>query len=315
MQTNIDDHWCFKVGDNVLLKLTPLIWKKVTDKRYHKDLVQKFDGSFKIIKRVKNMTYRLKLPDKMKIHSTFHVSFLKPYHEDVEWQQAKRVPPIVRKEFDKKIERVLNHRTQGANQKNRCTDYLIQWEGGSDADATWEKGVEKRCDFVSIWRSDQGLFGDPPKFVRSSCAWHRARVQANMGQGLDHVVTKAWWHLLAKNARWHDSVCVMGVTRAQMGNNMCRGMRTDEMAQGCTRDRRSAHRWQQCAQMCAHKESSGVRWCTRVGRQQCEKACVNKRRDTRGVLPRHAPRLSKTKQVTASTNGTTHAWANDVPHN
>ena len=131
----------FREGDLVLLKLTPQIWKKVTDKRYHKGLVQRYDGPFEVTKRVGNVAYRLKLPERMKIHPTFHVSFLKPYHEDPERQQAKRAPPVVRKEFEKKIKKILDHRTQGASRKNRRTDYLVHWEGSQEADATWERDV------------------------------------------------------------------------------------------------------------------------------------------------------------------------------
>ena len=40
----------FQVGDRVLLKLTPQIWKKVTNKRYHKGLMQRYDGLFEVIK-------------------------------------------------------------------------------------------------------------------------------------------------------------------------------------------------------------------------------------------------------------------------
>ncbi|KAL5789861.1 hypothetical protein ACOSQ2_004749 [Xanthoceras sorbifolium] len=36
----------FNVGDKVLLKLTPQIWKKITDRRYHKGLIQRYDGPF-----------------------------------------------------------------------------------------------------------------------------------------------------------------------------------------------------------------------------------------------------------------------------
>ena len=68
----------FQVGDRVLLKLTPQIWKKMTNKRYHKGLVQRYDGLFEVIKRVGNVVYRLKLPERMKVHPTFHVSFLEP---------------------------------------------------------------------------------------------------------------------------------------------------------------------------------------------------------------------------------------------
>uniref|UniRef100_A0A803P659 Reverse transcriptase domain-containing protein n=1 Tax=Cannabis sativa TaxID=3483 RepID=A0A803P659_CANSA len=48
----------FFVGDQVLLKLTPQIWKKITDKRYHEGLVQKYDGPFEIVQKVGAVAYK-----------------------------------------------------------------------------------------------------------------------------------------------------------------------------------------------------------------------------------------------------------------
>ena len=130
----------FNVGDMVMLKLTPQIWKKITSKRYHKGLVQKYDGPFEVVKKVGSVAYRLQLPDRLKVHPTFHVSFLKPFHEDLtNREQAKRAPPTIQKQFDKEAEYIRDHRTMGASKKNRRTDYLVQWKGSGPADATWER--------------------------------------------------------------------------------------------------------------------------------------------------------------------------------
>ena len=119
----------------------------MTDKRYHKGLVQKYDGPFEIVKKVGAVAYRLKLPERFKVHPTFHVSFLKKFHDDGSGsrQQAVRAPPTVRKQFKKEIERVLEHRVLGASKKNQRTEYLVQWKGEEVADATWEKAV-------SLWQ-------------------------------------------------------------------------------------------------------------------------------------------------------------------
>ena len=87
----------FQIEDKVLLKLTPQILKKVSSKTRQRGLIPKFEGPFEVIKKVGEVTYMLKLPERLKLHPTFHVSFLKPYVEDAEpgRVQVKRAPPLV----------------------------------------------------------------------------------------------------------------------------------------------------------------------------------------------------------------------------
>ena len=142
----------FAVGDKVMLKLTPQIWKKITDKRYHKGLVQKYDGPFEIVQKVGAVAYKLKLPERFKVHPTFHVSFLKNFYADADGtrQQAVRAPPTVRKQFQKEIEKVLEQRVLGASKKNQRTEFLIHWKGEDVADATWEKAS-------SLWQFEDQI--------------------------------------------------------------------------------------------------------------------------------------------------------------
>ena len=66
-------------------------------KTRQRGLIPKYDGPFEVIKRVRQVAYMLKLPERLKFHPTFHVSFLKPYDEDLdaEMVQTKRAPPLV----------------------------------------------------------------------------------------------------------------------------------------------------------------------------------------------------------------------------
>ena len=78
------------------------MWKKISSKAQQRSLIPRHDGPFEVIQRMGQVAYRLKLPDRLKLHPTFHISFLKPYHKDldIERVQEKRAPPMVIKQFD-----------------------------------------------------------------------------------------------------------------------------------------------------------------------------------------------------------------------
>ncbi|KAL0461931.1 UNVERIFIED_CONTAM: hypothetical protein Slati_0080700 [Sesamum latifolium] len=155
-------HVEFSVGDQVLLKLTPQIWKKISSKSVHRRLIPKYDGPFEVVSKVGSLAYRLKLPNRLKIHPTFHVSFLKKFHQDLldtSRQQAQRALPVIRKEFEKTVLKFLDHRTMGQSKKNRRTDYLVHWAGESEADATWEWDVtlwQFENKFDEYWAAKEG---------------------------------------------------------------------------------------------------------------------------------------------------------------
>ena len=94
------------------------------------------------MKRIGNVAYNLKLLERLKLHPTFHVSFLKPYHHDssLDKVQVKWNPPMIRVEFDKEIASILKDRKMG-NWKNKWIEYLIHWKGTPVSEASWEKGA------------------------------------------------------------------------------------------------------------------------------------------------------------------------------
>ena len=64
----------------------------------HQGLIPKCEGPFEVVKRVGKVAYKLKLPERLQIHLTIHVSFLKPCHEDSKdptRNETRRAPPIV----------------------------------------------------------------------------------------------------------------------------------------------------------------------------------------------------------------------------
>ena len=66
------------------------------------------------------MAYKLKLPERLKLRLTFHVSFFKSYHSNPRPNrvQVKRNPPMIRVEFNKEIATILKDRKIG-NWKNK----------------------------------------------------------------------------------------------------------------------------------------------------------------------------------------------------
>ena len=133
----------FQVRDKVMLKLTPQIWRKFRSESVHRGLIPKYDGPFEVVKRVGIVAYKLKLPEKLQIHPTVHVSFLKPYHRDEQdpaRNEARCAPPTVMVQFDHEMDRILNKKVTG-NVKggNMITYYLVKWKGAAETKTSWEK--------------------------------------------------------------------------------------------------------------------------------------------------------------------------------
>ena len=45
------------------------------------------------------------------------------------------------KQFDKEVEKIMNHKTMETSRKNRRIDYLVQWQDGPESNALWEQDV------------------------------------------------------------------------------------------------------------------------------------------------------------------------------
>ncbi|RVW87516.1 hypothetical protein CK203_036263 [Vitis vinifera] len=94
-----------KVGDMVLVKLLPQQFKSL--RPVHKGLVRRYEGPFPVLGKVGKVSYKMELSPRLKIHPVFHVSYLKPYHEDKDDPSrglSKRAPTTVVTSYDKESE-------------------------------------------------------------------------------------------------------------------------------------------------------------------------------------------------------------------
>nr|GEY32210.1 uncharacterized protein [Tanacetum cinerariifolium] len=132
-------HVEFEVGDQVMVKLLPQQFKSL--RKVHKGLIRRNDGPFPMIGRVGNVSYRVQLTPKLKIHPVFYVSFLKPYHgdkEDPERGVSKRAPTTVVTSYDREVEEILSDRTIRRRGVSSYKEYLMKWRDLPDSEASWE---------------------------------------------------------------------------------------------------------------------------------------------------------------------------------
>ena len=111
----------------------------------HRGLIPKYDGPFEIVKRVSTIAYNLKLHERLQIHPTIHVSFLKPYHgdeQDLVRNEARRALPTVMVQFDHEVNIILDKKvTSYQKGENMITYYLLKWKGATEIKSSWEKAL------------------------------------------------------------------------------------------------------------------------------------------------------------------------------
>jgi hypothetical protein len=72
-------------------------------------------GSFKIIKEISPVMYKLKLPVAWGIHNVFHTSLLSPYHETSAHSPNFSQPPpdLIDREEEYQVEQIVSHKGIG----------------------------------------------------------------------------------------------------------------------------------------------------------------------------------------------------------
>ncbi len=127
----------YQVGDSVLAKLHLIL----RHNGLHKGLVRRYEGPFRVVKKVGKVAYKLELPEKLKLHPVFHVSMLKPFHEDgedPERNKSKRAPMGVKTAYDRAVENIAGDRVVRRKHYRPRHEYLVRWKGFPESETSWE---------------------------------------------------------------------------------------------------------------------------------------------------------------------------------
>ncbi len=94
-------------------------------------------GPFKVLEKKLSNTYKLELPENLKVHPTFHVFILKMVAHDALKPNQKhdfRPPPdLVHNKPEFKVKVVLKSRQL----RRREQEYLVKWKGYHPIEASW----------------------------------------------------------------------------------------------------------------------------------------------------------------------------------
>ncbi|XP_074278160.1 uncharacterized protein LOC141601756 [Silene latifolia] len=118
--------------------------------RVNQKLAAKYFGPFQIEAATRKVAYRLKLPPEAQIHNVFHVSQLKQFRGVL--PDTPLIPPWFRNKDCLTIiepEAILDRRVVKFQNMARA-QYLVQWVGFSETEASWEYADEFEAKFPTF---------------------------------------------------------------------------------------------------------------------------------------------------------------------
>lgn len=129
----------YEEGDIVLDKLNPSQFKEL--RGIHKNSVRKYEGPFKVISKVEQISYKMELPPHFKIHLVFHASALKLYHEDKADPRRhgrQQAPFNVTASHDREIEAIIDYHAKPKWGQQTNAMFLVHWKEQTPKSSKWD---------------------------------------------------------------------------------------------------------------------------------------------------------------------------------
>jgi len=138
----------YQPGDWVLLKLRPRRQKTARGAQtFSGKFAKRFYGPFKILERIGPVAYRLQLPPEARIHSVFHCSLLKPFHGPPESAPLAQLPANFLNDQPLIAPLAILDYRRAAGKDDSTWEVLVQWQGLSPDETSWENWDGLRADF------------------------------------------------------------------------------------------------------------------------------------------------------------------------
>ncbi|XP_071683127.1 uncharacterized protein [Lolium perenne] len=130
------DERSFQIGDWVYLRLQPYVQRSVVHRSSHK-LGFNFFGPYKIIQKVGNVSYKLQLPGKSKVHPVIHVSQLKKAIRATNQVSTELPDPLLAIDMQVQPQAICGERLVRRGYR-QVPQIKVQWEGMAATCCTWE---------------------------------------------------------------------------------------------------------------------------------------------------------------------------------
>lgn len=171
-------------------------------------LSARFVGHF-IVEQINPVTYKLQLPPQYKIHPTFHVSLLKPFHSPVSIEpdqtEEPPVPLLLEEGSIYNVKEILESWWRGGR-----LEYLVDWEGFGPEERSWvptddildpallegfhttiiqHHGVEEDHHVI-------GVFGPQERAMEEGVLSQIGQAHHPANHSAPHLLSSNHWHLL-----------------------------------------------------------------------------------------------------------------------